>query len=114
MPAQAPKTPCKARAAVTVTPVSLLTYLRDFKPEVPDIASSVTPGTNTRSSSGDYVFKDIPESVPIWEEFNLATLRRRYEDILKTPVNERVVDVSPQKSESLAQSIYSRLKKSMS
>jgi hypothetical protein len=105
MPSHAPKTPSKARTAVPVTPVSLLAYLDDFEPEVPDVDPSVTPGPNTRSSSGDYEYKDIPKSVPTWEEFNLDTLQRQYEEMLKTPVMEPMTEVSPQKSEFSTQSL---------
>jgi hypothetical protein len=91
MPTQGSTTPSKSRAGVT-----LLKFLNDYKPEVPNVADSATKGQNTRNDES-YGYEDIPESVPTWEGFNFKALQKRFRRTLKLRVEVDSVEISPQK-----------------
>jgi hypothetical protein len=54
--------------------VTLLEFLNDYQPEVPNVAYSVTKGHNTRNPDS-YGYE---ESVPTWEGFNFEALRKPF------------------------------------
>ncbi|KAA8898475.1 hypothetical protein FN846DRAFT_962338 [Sphaerosporella brunnea] len=87
-----PSTPFKA-----ADPITLRRYLTEFRPEIPDIASSARRSPNTRSGQR-YGHTDIASPTEPWPEFSLDACLARYGGLLRsTTVSVALPDVSPQK-----------------